>query len=432
MNEKYRVCLLGVSTETGNRGVSALAASTIKIINKIKPNSKYYFLGGNKASVERTIYDDEMQINTKLINYRLSPRSKWNEHILMILIAAIIHHFVPITVIRKNIIKIIPCLELLNGSNFIGSLHGGDSFSDIYGMKRFIYSIIPDLLTILMNKELILLPQTYGPYKGSIAKKIALFILKRSKFVISRDENSIEYIRILYKNRIKEKKIRKCPDVAFFLGVKEVPEIEKVIGRDGHERLIGININGLMYKGGFSQKNMFGLKCDYKKIVDLLIENICNIEGNKILLIPHTYGPKGSIDMDPEVSEEVYRKYNDKYLNRIKIIKKEYDQSELKYIIGKCNFFIGSRMHACIAAISQGIPTIAIAYSRKFEGVFGMVNMHDSVIDAKKETEDQSVEKIINAIGKDRNQDIIKKNIEIGKSQIIRVFNEIIENNVSG
>ena len=60
-----------------------------------------------------------------------------------------------------------------------------------------------------------------------------------------------------------------------------------------------------------------------------------------------------------------------------------YDQSELKGIISLCDFFIGSRMHSCIAALSQGIPTVGIAYSKKFIGVFESAGVGEFVIDAR-------------------------------------------------
>jgi len=64
-------------------------------------------------------------------------------------------------------------------------------------------------------------------------------------------------------------------------------------------------------------------------------------------------------------------------------VTEEYDQSEIKTIIGLCDFFVGSRMHACIAALSQGIPTVALAYSPKFLGVFQSVDVGDMVLDAR-------------------------------------------------
>lgn len=34
------------------------------------------------------------------------------------------------------------------------------------------------------------------------------------------------------------------------------------------------------------------------------------------------------------------------------------------------DFFAGARMHACIAAVSSGVPVYPLAYSRKFNGLF--------------------------------------------------------------
>ena len=61
-----------------------------------------------------------------------------------------------------------------------------------------------------------------------------------------------------------------------------------------------------------------------------------------------------------------------------------YNQSEIKYIIGLCDFFIGSRMHACIAALSQSIPAVGIAYSKKFYGVFQAIGAESLVADPRK------------------------------------------------
>jgi polysaccharide pyruvyl transferase WcaK-like protein len=47
--------------------------------------------------------------------------------------------------------------------------------------------------------------------------------------------------------------------------------------------------------------------------------------------------------------------------------------SEAKSYIAGFNFFMGARMHACIAAFSSGVPVVPMAYSRKFEGLFGTI-----------------------------------------------------------
>jgi polysaccharide pyruvyl transferase WcaK-like protein len=35
------------------------------------------------------------------------------------------------------------------------------------------------------------------------------------------------------------------------------------------------------------------------------------------------------------------------------------------------DFVVAGRMHACIGALSAGVPMVPIAYSRKFAGLFG-------------------------------------------------------------
>jgi polysaccharide pyruvyl transferase WcaK-like protein len=56
----------------------------------------------------------------------------------------------------------------------------------------------------------------------------------------------------------------------------------------------------------------------------------------------------------------------------------------MKFIIGRSEFFLGARMHACIAAISQGIPAVPIAYSNKFVGVMRSVGLEGAVVDPRR------------------------------------------------
>jgi polysaccharide pyruvyl transferase WcaK-like protein len=47
-----------------------------------------------------------------------------------------------------------------------------------------------------------------------------------------------------------------------------------------------------------------------------------------------------------------------------------YSPIEAKSYISGLDLLIGSRMHACIAAYSSGVPVFPLAYSRKFSGLF--------------------------------------------------------------
>jgi polysaccharide pyruvyl transferase WcaK-like protein len=128
---------------------------------------------------------------------------------------------------------------------------------------------------------------------------------------------------------------------------------------------------------------MFGLRLDYPSFVHGLVDALLRETDGHILLVPHTYAPADNPESDPEACLRVTRTVPDRWRDRVHLVKGAYDQFELKGIIGQCDFFIGSRMHACIAALSQGIPTVGISYSHKFTGVFDAVGMGAMVLDAR-------------------------------------------------
>jgi polysaccharide pyruvyl transferase WcaK-like protein len=90
-----------------------------------------------------------------------------------------------------------------------------------------------------------------------------------------------------------------------------------------------------------------------------------------------------------------------------------------------CDFFIGSRMHACIAALSQCIPTVGIAYSKKFSGVFESIQVGHLVADPRIINEKKILEIIENAFDDRQNiKEGLQKMIPQVKKQILSIFAE--------
>jgi polysaccharide pyruvyl transferase WcaK-like protein len=65
---------------------------------------------------------------------------------------------------------------------------------------------------------------------------------------------------------------------------------------------------------------------------------------------------------------------------------------ELKYVIGKCEAFVGARTHSTIAAYSQAVPTLVLGYSVKSRGIardlFGTEENYVIPVQALKEKRD--------------------------------------------
>ena len=73
----------------------------------------------------------------------------------------------------------------------------GDSFSDIYGLKRFALTSFFKFVTIKKDGCLVLGPQTYGPFKNKLVKKMAKWLISSADRVYARDKNPRSLLKAL-------------------------------------------------------------------------------------------------------------------------------------------------------------------------------------------------------------------------------------------
>jgi colanic acid/amylovoran biosynthesis protein len=191
--------------------------------------------------------------------------------------------------------------------------------------------------------------------------------------------------------------------------------------------LIGLNVSGLVYHGGYTRDNMFQLKLDYVGFVRLLVEQLLGDPSNRLVLVPHTFAPPGRVESDPSACRALQQALPLAIRNRVHLLLAEYDQHRIKGVIGMCDFFIGSRMHACIAALSQGIPTVGVAYSRNFAGVFETVGAAECVIDGRTEDEQDALASVQRLFARRRaDAPTLRSNVAAAQVQLLRTFAGIV------
>ena len=406
--ENVKICLLGASFDTGNLGVNALAESSIKIILNRWPDAEIVLLGTGSTDGEHSLKLSGREIRVRIERMRFCKNVFLRSHFCVLFLNAILLKLLPFNGFGKLLSVINPYVKTLIETEKVFDITGGDSFSDIYGLRRFlIYGFLQKWLVTLFGKELILLPQTYGPCTRSITRRMAKSVLKRASVVYARDKESVEYVRELFSNHNVNGKLRFMPDVAFVLDSNEpetvdVGSLDKV--RKKSSIVVGLNISGLLFNGGYTQENMFGLKTNYRELMDSIVDYLMKDDKNLVLLVPHVLAPSRTVEDDPNACRQLYDKLSKKYPGRIFLTQGKYNHNNIKYIIGLCDFFIGSRMHACIAALSQSIPAVGIAYSKKFHGVFESVGLGDCVADAYKCGNNAELLSIIEAAFEKREQ----------------------------
>ena len=362
-----------------------MTAGTIRAIFHQFPHAEIFLLDYGK---ERKAYVVEMngkRIVVPLENIRFSKKVYLSNNVLFLLLLSLAARLVPFDKLKGKLISRNACLKRLSESSIVTSLAGGDSFSDIYGFWRFVYVSLPQLLAVFMGKRLVLLPQTIGPFKGSVVRHVARYILKRAEIIYARDYESLEEARhLLGSVRSGNGKIRFCYDLGFVLDPARPRKMNLPLGVQQRKwrPVIGLNISGLMYMGGYARNNSFKLRIDYPELIVDLIDFMIRKKNATLMLVPHVFGTDG--ESDPPVCERIYSSLKERYGWQLLAVDGTFHEGEIKHIIGLCEFFIGSRMHACIAALSQNIPAVAIAYSRKFRGVMKTIGMESLVADPRK------------------------------------------------
>lgn len=425
----FNVCVIGRLTPSGkNKGVVALGTSLLQLIAEARPGATISVLSGDESLEKWVVSTSEQNIIADCVCYVNRPRGWCRDNLPLMFLMSILWRLVPLERFRKCIISYFPSLMKIAEADLVGDIRGGDSFSDIYGKPRLILGSLPAAIALLLKRRLIFFPQTYGPYKSNISKSIARFLLNRADCVLSRDMEGIQFVKKLAPVCDAKSRIDFCPDVAFVMDPIRpgTPDIVPALPSGQNVKLIGFNVNGLVYNGGYNRQDMFGLRGDYKMLVHGLALRLLETTDAHLLMVPHNFTAPGRVESDSEACTEVIRSLQNRFEGRLHIVNSEYGAQEIKGIIGMCDFFIGSRMHSCIAALSQGIPTVGIAYSHKFKGVFDSVGFGRMVMDARHMEPSEIITKIMETYENDVNGVAsLQTNVREVKGKIREVFNRI-------
>lgn len=301
-------------------------------------------------------------------------------------------------------------IKMFKNYDLIFDFTAGDSFSDIYGIKRFISCSLEKENVIRSKTPLVLGNQTYGPFNSFFAKNWAKHIVKKSDQVFTRDHISAEYLTKNFNVNPFE-----SVDVAFAL-----PYFAWEMGKN--ERIkIGFNASGLLWNGGYTGNNQFGLKVDYRKYCEEILTYLTNSDKYEVHLIGHVLSNNlKSNDNDLHAINEIKERFPSVIVAPIFT-----NPIEVKSYISKMDVFIGARMHATIGAFSSGVPTIPFAYSRKFKGVFNDLK-YDYVIDGCDLSTETAVDRTIKYINE---KDLLKDMMSYGDTylsdHLIRYVSEL-------
>ena len=390
------IILANTTLFNGNRGCVALAISVMSIIDRIF----------HEAGEEYKMYLTDSGVMEKgICQYKADG--------LQSLSFTPCEHFpMGAKALVKNVLKAKNFgTQPFRDADFILDIGQGDSFADIYGERRF--DLIDNIhkAARLLNKPYCLLPQTIGPFKDDKICKQAVKSIEKATLVMTRDKQSLDYVHEIAP---AQNNVREYIDVAFYMPYKKVDFSKDFVH-------VGLNISSLLWHGGYTQDNQFGLKDDYQHIVRSLIDYFLSVPNVMLHLIAHVVHAERHIENDYAVSYDLWMEYGRN--PRLVLAPLALTPIDVKGYIAGMDFFMGARMHATIGAFSAGVPVVPMAYSRKFNGLFIDTLQYPNLADLKTASETEVLDIVKSAFS---NRSELKSVIDERMNGIVKERGEMI------
>ena len=235
------------------------------------------------------------------------------------------------------------------------------------------------LLSRIYNQPFLAWTQSYGPFSSSIIKYIARQDLKRLNIVFCRGQNSLEAVQAL----VPEISSCSFPDVAITLDYdkdKGRKYIEKLINMAATDKIITISPSSVLFSK--TKKNENDELNNHIRQITIICKTLQK-KGYTILLLPHSLRRNNKVVSycDLMVSQIIYKNLVN---GSVAIVTEDLSPIELKSIISNAYFHIGARYHSLVAALSTGVPTIALSWHPKYEDLLIQYGMKEYVYESNK------------------------------------------------
>lgn len=415
------VVIAGAAFDTGNLGVSALGFSIVQALRRSGPKRQVTIFDHGRGLRRDAIGSNGLTQDVDFCGANLTRRLHQPEAFGRIRLAARLGGL-------RN-----PAARRILAADALLDISGGDSFTDLYGLWRFRAVTMPKLIALENNIPLILLPQTYGPFNAPKSRHIAQRIVCGAAMAWARDGRSFEVLRDLLGDAFDPGRHRLGVDVAFALepsdpGDRLSLDLRGRLSTDNSERPVGVNISGLMYHDPERTRNHYGFVADYRELITYLLTGLLERTDAPILLVPHVLTPAGNYESDPEACRLARETLPVGLRKQVHLVPPDFDASEMKWIISRCQWFNGTRMHATIAGLSTGVPTTAIAYSPKTQGVFETCGLGHAVVDPREYDTDTCVERLLELFDRrDELASTLADHLPGVKAQADRQMDEIVQ-----
>ena len=234
----------------------------------------------------------------------------------------------------------------------------GFAYGDAWSAWSSIYAAGEISRLARRGRPYVFLPQAFGPFSNSRAAGAFRAALPRAALVCARDADSLAHLRSLGVDC--QDCILACPDLT--IGARGDDSRAVALGITRHTVLLVPN-SRMLEEGKASPAWRSG----YEQLMRDLA-TAAQAEGCRVMILNHAGSEVAALCSRLSAS-----------LRDAPLIDVE-DPQEVKGLIGAAGLVVASRYHACVSALSQGVPCIGTAWSHKYAALFADFDARSAVL----------------------------------------------------
>ena len=251
----------------------------------------------------------------------------------------------------------------------------GGGFLHAYGGLSATYYIWYQLfhfrLARRLNKPIIVLPNSFGPFEGLFVKPQIKDVLSSCLFISAREAISAKIL-----GNVLGTTVPRFPDLGYYLKSADREIGEKICQQFGVplgvQKCVALTLRPYRFPGACDPTASFSRYID---AMAELVRHLAN-QGLYPVFVTHVAGPSAH-ENDRLAIEEVRSKLDNVEHSWIDF---EGDCRDIQAVYGCMDYLVGTRFHSVIFAQNSGVPCLAIAYGgNKSVGIMVDMDLGDYV-----------------------------------------------------
>jgi polysaccharide pyruvyl transferase WcaK-like protein len=245
----------------------------------------------------------------------------------------------------------------------------GDSYRDPPGGRSIAHNV--NLMACqALRVPYAIVSQSLGPFRWR-NRWLTRYCLNRARLVYVREKNTV---RALTGMGVRSPLLHLAPDLAFALPPAPASAIDRIVALE----FPGWNTLPRPFVGISTSELVFNRlpRPDRRSAIDALARLTLHINrrlGASVFLIPHYLVPPQLGPDDRSAADLLAKELG--HPGWLHLFRRDCGASEIKGLVSRFDAFVACRMHAGIAALSSGVPTLMAGWSPKYAGVMDEIGL---------------------------------------------------------